>query len=96
MSACTRVTERATEGPCVYEGCGRYGMRGRHYLPTSHAFVGSVLARCGHPESEHRTEMFVGRMIDHAWCFTCHHITYHAEHRITRDAAHHAFAEFAG
>lgn len=51
---------------------------------------------CGHTLGEHRTEMFVGRMIDHAWCFTCHHVSYHEEHRITRDAAHHAFAEFAG
>lgn len=53
---CSYPTERATEGPCEQCGIvnGAFHLR-YHYVPVSHAYQAPVLARCGHPESEHMT-----------------------------------------
>ena len=56
VTVCGYPTQRAREGPCEYESCGQAGWLGRHYKPASHRFLGPVLARCGHPESEHHPE----------------------------------------
>ncbi len=63
---CTYVTERATEGMCrgiIPAGDpadGRlYGLlscgvgRAAHETEGAHAYLGPVLARCGHEEGEH-------------------------------------------
>ncbi len=57
--ACDAVTRRATTGPCVDGNCGYNEANGRHDDPnwteydSSHPYLGPVLERCGHEESEH-------------------------------------------
>ena len=63
--SCTAVTERASEGPCrhnFHDGrsapCGlreNVKLHRYEYPPSfgAHTYLGPVLARCGHPESEH-------------------------------------------
>ena len=61
---CTAVTSRASEGPCAVEGCGRSApplpmthVRWGEGVP--HAYLGPVVERCGHPESEHMLLMCI-------------------------------------
>ena len=65
---CTAVTERSSGGPCEHtefiEPCHRrrdalqhdeYAYAAR-MIPSPHAYLGPVLARCGHGEGEHHPE----------------------------------------
>ena len=63
---CTAVTERASEGPCehvVHEKLSSwvcsFSAEG-HKTYVHHAYLGPVLARCGHEESDHVTDDFRG------------------------------------
>ncbi len=85
---CTYVTERASEGPCEYvileDGDDSMLCEGVHYgIPAGvnyHAYLGPVLARCGHEEREHIPEPTVG-----AHCASCHdsNADEHCKHAFT-------------
>ncbi len=88
---CSAVTRRASEGPCQYVGGGvrchlayeprTAPHRTLHTFTAEshkiHVYLGPVLERCGHEESEHEAGIEFGDVIDDM-CHSCYGGAWHA------------------
>ena len=85
---CQAVTRRASEGPCGT--CGRVAVPEIHVrwgAGVPHRYLGPVVERCGHEESEHET------VAGAPMCYTCVDTYFGEDSRTRTSYPKHAYVE---